>query len=271
MKILNNLKNIIMGDDVKISSPLIKSNMALGLATSEGFRKGLEDSKDIRYNEPKGKHKASEEQIDKAIEETEIYTRAKELILNAQREQIGYGLDKYPETLNADTWSILETMHHIIGEGVDKLHYQIMLCIKLERLLSKDANEEFEKTSHILNDDIERMLSEAKDKPKSVNDIRKEMKFDPLKSEKTTLHADGKDYVINKEPEPESDCHIKIGNEYYSAKFMGIFQYQDVIGESPMIGGHRGGVVAYPVAVVRHGAILKHVKLHDIKFKEEIV
>lgn len=97
-----------------------------------------EKQKDPRYNEPKGKHKASESEIDEAIEMNEIYKRAKELILKAQRGQIGYGLDKYPETLNADTWSMIETMHHIIDESVDKLHYEVMLLVKLERQAEKE-------------------------------------------------------------------------------------------------------------------------------------
>lgn len=97
-----------------------------------------EKQKDPRYNEPKGKYKASEAEIDEAIEMNEIYKRAKELILKAQRGQIGYGLDKYPETLNADTWSMIETMHHIIDESVDKLHYEVMLLVKLERQAEKE-------------------------------------------------------------------------------------------------------------------------------------
>lgn len=90
---------------------------------------------DPRYNEPKGKYKASDELIDRTIEETEIYKLAKEHILNAgQRTQVAYGLDKYPIPLSADVWSTIETIEHIVGESVDKLHYLVMLLIKLERI-----------------------------------------------------------------------------------------------------------------------------------------
>lgn len=92
-----------------------------------------QEAKDHRYNEPKGKHLAPEEIISETIESTEIYSRAKELILNAQRKQVGYGLDKYPEPLNADTWTTVETIDHIIDESIDKLHYLVMLRLKLEQ------------------------------------------------------------------------------------------------------------------------------------------
>ena len=32
----------------------------------------------------------------------------------------------------------------------------------------------------------------------------------------------------------------------------GIFQFSNVIGESYMVGGHPGGVIAYPVAIIEH-------------------
>jgi hypothetical protein len=99
---------------------------------------------DTRYNKPKEDPKSSQEQIDKAILETEIYRKAKIAILQAQRKQIGYGLDKYPETLNPNSWSILETLDHIIEESIDKLHYEVMLRIKLEQLLLEKHDTEVE-------------------------------------------------------------------------------------------------------------------------------
>jgi hypothetical protein len=90
-------------------------------------------SGDIRYNKPKEDPKTSEEKVDETIENTEIYKRAKEQILKAQRKQVAYGLDKYPEPLNADTWTMLESIDHILDETIDKIHYLVMLRIQLEK------------------------------------------------------------------------------------------------------------------------------------------
>jgi hypothetical protein len=101
----------------------------------------VEDAKgkvDMRYNTPKAEPKASEELVNKTISETEIYRRAKLAILQAQQRQVGYGIDKYPEPLNANTWSTIETIDHIIEESIDKLHYLVMLRIKLEQDVIKD-------------------------------------------------------------------------------------------------------------------------------------
>lgn len=59
---------------------------------------------------------------------------------------------------------------------------------------------------------------------------------------------------------------MKIKAELIEAEFMGVYQYSNVLGESPMIGGHRGGVVAYPIAVVKINGMLKEVKLSEITF-----
>ncbi|MEK3996706.1 hypothetical protein MKY29_18490 [Psychrobacillus sp. FSL K6-2365] len=64
----------------------------------------------------------------------------------------------------------------------------------------------------------------------------------------------------------EKDCFVKIKAELIEAEFMGVYQYSNVLGESPMIGGHRGGVVAYPIAVVKINGMLKEVKLSEITF-----
>lgn len=95
---------------------------------------------DVRYRNPKQEPQATEEEVSKTIEETEIYRKAKEEILKAQRKQVAYGIDKYPEPLNADSWSTVETIEHIIDETIDKLHYLVMLKIKLEReAIAEDA------------------------------------------------------------------------------------------------------------------------------------
>lgn len=220
--------------------------------------------KDERYREPKGNHKADDLEIDKAMESTRIYKEAKEHILKAQRNQVGYGIDKYPEPLNADTWSIVETIDHIISEGVDELHYLAMLRIKMLDLLDagntptnngKDFSEQTGRVKHQEDTAYPDMtVRKGKEEPKSANDIRRELKLPILPP-------------YGCEPSG-TDCHIKIKGEYYPAKFIEIFQSSNVIGESAMIGGHRGGVVAYPVAVVRFGTSFKQVNISDVIFDE---
>ena len=89
----------------------------------------LERSKqqaDIRYLNPKGPHGLSTETIDRAIDSNPIYREVRDL-LNAQRNQVGYGMTKYPELLNPMSWSMVETLDHKIQEQVDALHYSVML------------------------------------------------------------------------------------------------------------------------------------------------
>ena len=116
------------------------------------------DGPDTRYYEPKEKPKASRELVDKTVRDTEIYRRAKlailsdsdltvhskEVILNAQRKQVAYGIDKYPEPLNPNTWSSVETIDHIFDESIDKLHYLVMLTIKLEQELVSRPSEDYD-------------------------------------------------------------------------------------------------------------------------------
>ncbi|MEK5390192.1 hypothetical protein NSQ59_07380 [Margalitia sp. FSL K6-0131] len=65
----------------------------------------------------------------------------------------------------------------------------------------------------------------------------------------------------------DKDCYVNIKSELIEAEFIGVFQYSNVIPPSPMIGGHPGGVIAYPIAVVKFNGKLKEVKLSDITFK----
>lgn len=52
-----------------------------------------------------------------------------------------------------------------------------------------------------------------------------------------------------------------------AAYFHGIFQYATVIEPSPMVGGHPGGQIAYPVAVVEmQDGTLTTVGVRDIHF-----
>lgn len=97
----------------------------------EPLESTMKDKVDTRYNEPKGEPKADEETIKNVIESNSIYKKAKETILKAQQKQVGYGLDKYPEPLNANSWDTVETIDHIMEESVDKLHYLAMLREKM--------------------------------------------------------------------------------------------------------------------------------------------
>src|SRR5690606_14089473 len=78
---------------------------------------------DVRYNVPKAAPNASQADVDAVIEANPIYREVREGSLDAQRRQVAYGLDKYPEPLNASTWTTIETIDHIISETQDKLHY----------------------------------------------------------------------------------------------------------------------------------------------------
>nr|WP_259547956.1 hypothetical protein [Heyndrickxia oleronia] len=64
----------------------------------------------------------------------------------------------------------------------------------------------------------------------------------------------------------DKNCCVKIKSELTEAEFIGVFQYSKVIDPSPMIGGHPGGIIAYPIAVVKLNGKLKEVKLSDITF-----
>ena len=59
---------------------------------------------------------------------------------------------------------------------------------------------------------------------------------------------------------------VKIGKELIEGELIGVFQYSQPIGESPMIGGHAGGVVAYPLAVVKVGNELKEVPVNRVSY-----
>lgn len=131
---------------------------------------------DTRYNEPKEAPKASPELVEKTILETEIYREARlaivqhptfgsestKVIMDAQRKQVAYGLDKYPEPLNPNTWSIEETVQHILDESIDKLHYLVMLRIKLRQYLASVANNvvDFRNTTSRI-DAISRMIDDT--------------------------------------------------------------------------------------------------------------
>ena len=61
-----------------------------------------------------------------------------------------------------------------------------------------------------------------------------------------------------------------IGTEYQEGRFIGVFQHSHLVGESPLIHGHKGGVVAYPVAVVEIDGELGEFKLSDVQLETEV-
>lgn len=135
-----------MGNVIVKEAYLDLLNKGLTMDHVNLYAQQQEVKKDTRYNVPKEEPKASQESINQTIMETEIYRKAKLAILQAQKKQVAYGIDKYPEPLNSNTWSTLETIDHIIDESIDKLHYLVMLRIKMEQQLV------CEKTDDAVND-----------------------------------------------------------------------------------------------------------------------
>ena len=45
-------------------------------------------------------------------------------------------------------------------------------------------------------------------------------------------------------------CKVKVNGSWQEVPFYGVFQYSNVIEPAITVGGHPGGVIAYPVAVV---------------------
>lgn len=70
--------------------------------------------------------KPSIEDIDKAIQSNDIYREVRDAMLDNQRSQVGYGMQKYPELLNPLSWDMVESLDHKIQEQVDELHYTVM-------------------------------------------------------------------------------------------------------------------------------------------------
>lgn len=54
--------------------------------------------------------------------------------------------------------------------------------------------------------------------------------------------------------------------EWRKAEFMGLFQYSEVIGPSLIQGGHNGGVIAFPMAVVKIDGELQNIKINKVRF-----
>jgi hypothetical protein len=163
---------------------------------------------DPRYNVPKEAPKAEEKLVEKTIVNTEIYRMARlaviqadylsdesrAAILEAQRKQVAYGIDKYPEPLNPNTWTISETVEHIMDESIDRLHYLIMLRIKLEQhivsgafndiVYVKDTNSNIDSISRMIYNTIDELhflvnlvISNDKRCEKYSNDVMDTMSY----------------------------------------------------------------------------------------------
>lgn len=60
-------------------------------------------------------------------------------------------------------------------------------------------------------------------------------------------------------------CKALINDEWVEAEFMGVFQTAWTHGESPLVGGHKAGQIAFPVAVVKYDGKLYELELKRVK------
>lgn len=65
------------------------------------------------------------------------------------------------------------------------------------------------------------------------------------------------------------ECYVKSDNGLIEAEFIGIYQYSEVLEPSPMIGGHPGGVEAFPIALVKIDGKFKQVSTHAVVMVQE--
>lgn len=65
------------------------------------------------------------------------------------------------------------------------------------------------------------------------------------------------------------DCYVEINGEVVAGKFKGIYQHSNVVNPSPFQGGHPGGVIAYPVAVVEIDNRFKQLNPSEVTLIEE--
>lgn len=104
---------------------------------------------DTRYNIPKTAPNVDATKVMAEIFTNPIYFDVLKLMMNMtpeqkvmtdeQKSQVGYGLSKYPESLNEESWSTVETIEHAMSEVVDLLHYLSMLKIKMKILEEENA------------------------------------------------------------------------------------------------------------------------------------
>lgn len=65
----------------------------------------------------------------------------------------------------------------------------------------------------------------------------------------------------------DKNCYVNIKDDLVEAEFIGVYQHSRVVDASPFVGGHPGGVIAYPVALVKLCGKLKEVDPSKITFK----
>ena len=65
-------------------------------------------------------------------------------------------------------------------------------------------------------------------------------------------------------------CKVKIKDDVFPATFYGVFQVSEIVEPSPIRGGHGGGVVAIPVAVVDYGDGLTKINVNNVFDIEEV-
>ena len=66
-------------------------------------------------------------------------------------------------------------------------------------------------------------------------------------------------------------CKAKVDNDWLEAEYVGVFQYSDIIQPSIAVGGHAGGTIAFPVAVVSLNGKLLQVKIQDVRLSSGII
>jgi len=98
---------------------------------------------DVRYNIPKKHHGVSKEAIEAAIDSNAIYREVRDRLPDeetreAHREQVAYGMTKYPELLNPMSWTMVEALDHKIQEQVDALQYTVMHKHQLIKYLKEN-------------------------------------------------------------------------------------------------------------------------------------
>lgn len=117
--------------------------------------------KGYEWGKKKEGHNVSREKIREEIAKNPIYSEAMEHYEN----QIGYGISKYPETLNRSTWDLQETLTHEISEIVDQLNYKIMLKQKVDIMRrvvesqGKDGTWNYSEYMHGMYNGMEMMLA----------------------------------------------------------------------------------------------------------------
>lgn len=81
-----------------------------------------------------------------------LYVDARRMYEDTQKRQINKGLEKYPEPLNADSWSIDDLVQHAFDELVDQSHYIIALKFKSDRM-----KKELKSALHMVNQAAEQI------------------------------------------------------------------------------------------------------------------